>query len=370
MYADISEQLPGIRLMEEIDLLGSPIHNSLIPKFIQKKKDIVQSMCDRLKILNIHPALCLFRYCMSSPKFIYLLRTCPSFIFQNHLIEIDELFRLTLENICNIKMSLSVWRQASLPFSLAGIGIRKLEDLALPTYLSSIFQSKNLSNNLLHKLNLNIVDSEIENLIMNMPPNIVPSTEENREIQTHWDYPNMKSIFETLLCNANQTDRARLLASSKNESSKWLQVIPSSDLGLLLNNNTARIAIALRLGGKVCEKHSCRCGEIVEENGHHALSCRKSAGRIPRHANFNKIMSTALSKIDFPCLLEPPGINRLDGKRVDGVTIIPWERGKSLIWDAIQSVILLLHHMWPIQQKLWDQLQINPKDANITTTWI
>lgn len=38
MYAVISEKLPGVRLMEEIDLLGSPIHNSLISKFIQKKK--------------------------------------------------------------------------------------------------------------------------------------------------------------------------------------------------------------------------------------------------------------------------------------------------------------------------------------------
>jgi len=42
--------------------------------------------------------------------------------------------------------------------------------------------------------------------------------------------------------------RARLLESSTKESSKWLQVVPSSQLGLLLDNNFARIAVGLRLG--------------------------------------------------------------------------------------------------------------------------
>ena len=144
----------------------------------------------------------------------------------------------------------------------------------------------------------------------------------------------MESIFENLLCSSDPMERARLLASSRNESSKWLQVIPSSDLGLLLDNNSTRIAIAIPLGGKVCERHICRCGHQVEQNGLHGLSCTKSSGRFPRHAAINKIISRALTKIDFPNLLEPPGISRSDGKRVDGVTIIPWERGKSLLWDA------------------------------------
>lgn len=97
MLTEISELLPGVRLIEEVDLLGAPIHNSLIPSFNVKKKEIIKTLCDRLKILDIHPALCLFRYCMSSPKLIYLLRTCPAFLFTIFLNEVDELFRLTLE---------------------------------------------------------------------------------------------------------------------------------------------------------------------------------------------------------------------------------------------------------------------------------
>ena len=40
--------------------------------------------------------------------------------------------------------------------------------------------------------------------------------------------------------------------------------------------------------------------------------------------------------------LEPPGLYRTDGKRPDGVTMIPWEMGKQLVWyvtvvDALAS---------------------------------
>lgn len=54
MFSTISEQLPGVRLREEMDLLGTPIHDSLIPSFLEKKKIIGQSMCQRLKLLKTH----------------------------------------------------------------------------------------------------------------------------------------------------------------------------------------------------------------------------------------------------------------------------------------------------------------------------
>ena len=36
----------------------------------------------------------------------------------------------------------------------------------------------------------------------------------------------------------------------------------------------------------------------------------------------------------IPSRLEPSDIYRSDGRRPDGVTIVPWERGKALVWDA------------------------------------
>ncbi|KAJ4448087.1 hypothetical protein ANN_10099 [Periplaneta americana] len=34
------------------------------------------------------------------------------------------------------------------------------------------------------------------------------------------------------------------------------------------------------------------------------------------------------------CFAKPIGINRSDGKRPDGLTLTPWYKGKSLLWDA------------------------------------
>ena len=36
----------------------------------------------------------------------------------------------------------------------------------------------------------------------------------------------------------------------------------------------------------------------------------------------------------IPSIKEPPGLLRSDGKRPDGVTQIPWSRGKCLVWDV------------------------------------
>ena len=33
-------------------------------------------------------------------------------------------------------------------------------------------------------------------------------------------------------------------------------------------------------------------------------------------------------------MLQPRGLYRTDGKRPDGVTMIPWEMGKQLVWDV------------------------------------
>lgn len=42
----------------------------------------------------------------------------------------------------------------------------------------------------------------------------------------------------------------------------------------------------------------------------------------------------AFSSAGIPNILQPPGISIVDGKRPDGMTLIPWSRGKSLFWDV------------------------------------
>lgn len=51
------------------------------------------------------------------------------------------------------------------------------------------------------------------------------------------------------------------------------------------------------------------------------------------------IFATPIIKCAFFALgvlscLEPSGLVRSDGKRPDGVTMVPWKYGKPLVWDA------------------------------------
>ena len=84
----------------------------------------------------------------------------------------------------------------------------------------------------------------------------------------------------------------------------------------------------------MCEEYKCLCGKVVKKDGLHGLSCKKSGGWIPGHDEINKIFSHAFSSAGFPNIIQPPGISRDDGKRPDGMTLIPWSHGRSILWDV------------------------------------
>ena len=45
-------------------------------------------------------------------------------------------------------------------------------------------------------------------------------------------------------------------------------------------------------------------------------------------------MHKALVAAQVPSRLEPPGISWSDGKRPDGVTVVPWKSGRMMVWDV------------------------------------
>jgi len=80
--------------------------------------------------------------------------------------------------------------------------------------------------------------------------------------------------------------------------------------------------------------HCTNCGAHVDTLGTHGLSCQFSRGRQPRHASLNDIIKRTLEVAKVPCHLEPSGLLCSDGKRPDGTTLVPWQCGKVLVWDA------------------------------------
>ena len=68
--------------------------------------------------------------------------------------------------------------------------------------------------------------------------------------------------------------------------------------------------------------------------GCHAMVCKKAPGKIARHQVLNDVIWWALNAAWIPATKEPSGLNRQDGKRPNGLTLIPWQDGKPLIWDV------------------------------------
>ena len=66
----------------------------------------------------------------------------------------------------------------------------------------------------------------------------------------------------------------------------------------------------------------------------HALSCKKNAGRVQRHAWLNDLIHCALTRAEIPSVREPAGLSRDGGKRPDGLTLVPWQSGRSATWDV------------------------------------
>jgi len=75
----------------------------------------------------------------------------------------------------------------------------------------------------------------------------------------------------------------------------------------------------------------CRCGKLVDRLGLHGLSCINT-GRFPRHSAINSILKQSFTCIGLRSVLEAVGLTK--DRRPDGLTLNPWYRGRSLVWDA------------------------------------
>ena len=95
----------------------------------------------------------------------------------------------------------------------------------------------------------------------------------------------------------------------------------------------------------ICETHICQCGVRVDVNGIHGLACKRSAGRHPRHGLLNDVVWRAMQSAQVPSIKEPPGLSRSDGKRPDGVSMIPWSRGRCVAWDVTSPDTLAPSHL-------------------------
>jgi len=153
--------------------------------------------------------------------------------------------------------------------------------------------------------------------------------------QAFWDklgLQNDRALIEDSFAEPSQ--KARFFASVAPHSGDWLLAFPIASCGLRLDDKAVRVAVGMRLGLALCASHSYPCGGQVDAQGLHAMVCKKAPGRIARHQVLNDIIWRSLGSASIPATKEPSGLVRQDGKRPGGLTLIPWQDGKSLAWNV------------------------------------
>jgi len=139
-----------------------------------------------------------------------------------------------------------------------------------------------------------------------------------------------KALVEVTLSSVYH--RASLFAASTQHSGDWLFALPITSCGLKLDDEVVRVAVGLRLDLR--ELHQCQCGSVVDARGLHSFVCKRAPGRSARHYALNDLVACSFAAAGVPVTKEPAGLSRTDGKWPDGLTLVPWQSGKSLYWDV------------------------------------
>ena len=323
-------------------LLGAPLSaGEHLDTVLDKKKQELSLLTKRLELMPAHDSLYLLRNVLTAPRLMYLLRTAPctdSPVLQLY----DTVIRESLSTTLNIDLDDDRWRQASLPVRWGGLGVRGVALLAPSAYLASAASTTELTSALLPAHLRDVEDSGmavaraawLRQATVPSNPTVTPSLPTST-VQRIWDDVCCKVQSDTLLDNAvDHVVRARLLAARSQGSGDWLDALPLSSVGLKMDNETIRIATGLRLGAPVVRPHVCVCGTTVTVDGHHGLSCRHGSGRHSRHNQVNDLLARAFISTGTLTTREPQSLCTNSGKRPDGVTLVPWRRGRCLAWDA------------------------------------
>jgi len=84
------------------------------------------------------------------------------------------------------------------------------------------------------------------------------------------------------------------------------------------------MAVGMRLGLTLqCVPHKYHCGLDVDTKCRHAMVCKKAPGRVARYQVLNDIILRAINAANVPEVKVSSRLNMQDGKRPDGLSLIP-----------------------------------------------
>ena len=314
-------------------LLGAPLSaGSAMDTTLSALHDNLKNAVDRLRLLSSHDALVLLKTSLGGPKLQHILRSSPCC---DHPIlhQIDATLQSAVSQVCNVTLSDKQWSQASLPVRHGGLGIRSVSMLAPSAFLASATGTQRLQTLVLQKCQITMEDISNSSSLSHWASQTssLPVDIRQRSLDSAVTANTLQSLLDS---RSDPVEHARLLAAAAVHSGDWLHATPISSCGLRLNDEAIRVAVSVRLGTELCQAHQCCCGTKVDTRGLHTFSCKRNPGRAQRHHYLNDIIWHALTRASIPSVKEPHGLARSDGKRPDGLTLIPWQAGRSATWDV------------------------------------
>ena len=230
MVASFQAAMPNICHIQSDDviMLGAPVGSeSSVDMVLNDKLAAFWLLASRLTSLQAQDALFLLKNCFSTPKLLYMLR-CGACYKSAVLSEYDGVIRDTLKIVLNVDLPDDIWKQATLPVSKAGLGVRFASDLALPAFLSSVNSVSELTLQLL-PARLHAVSSIrdpahiVANLEWQQRSTVVVPDGSRIGVQKAWDTPLVsRKLAEVISAAQTQVGHARLIAAAAPHSGDFL----------------------------------------------------------------------------------------------------------------------------------------------------
>ena len=283
----------------------------------------------------------LLRSCLALPKVSFILRTCPPSHIHQTAAEFDCAIHRTLETVLGGPVSHWSWMKATLPSSRGGLNLRSAVRHAPAAFLASVSATHSLVE---HILGCPPGPSP------HIPPALLSLATEaarpdwqcledievplrQRSLSNAMD----ESCFQQLLTSAPSSRfRALSLSSSLPHAADWLNVVPSSSLGLHLHDREFRCCLRYWLGVPL---HStpypcpeCRC--TADPYGDHQVGCGGNGDRIARHNAIRDVIFSAAQSAALAPSKEAPGLVPGSQARPADIFLPSWSLGRPAALDV------------------------------------
>ena len=258
----------------------------------------------------------------------------------------DSVMRDALSDLAGGPLPDWSWLKASLPSSLGGLNILQASLHAPAAYTSSFLQCRSLISQILgHTAKPPVQLTEVIGSLARAAARPdwvstqdidVPPTQHclSRAID--------EASFDALLASAPNTRfKALALSSAIRHAGDWLNVVPSSALGLHLHDREFRFCLQYWLGLRMVEDNRrCPvCQADADPLGDHQVGCGGNSDRILRHNSLRDAVFSAAQSAALAPRREAPSLVPGSQSRPADIYLPCWKRGRP----AAVDVTVFLH---------------------------